>query len=127
MIQARIILFDGSCNLCNGAVAFIYKRDAKKAFCFTPLRSSEGKELLKQAGVSEDYNQSIVYFRNGKPYFKSTAALFICKDIGGIWQLLYIFIAIPPFIRNGLYYIIAASRQRLYGCVDNCKALPYEN
>ncbi|NNM95974.1 MAG: DUF393 domain-containing protein, partial [Bacteroidia bacterium] len=115
-----IILFDGSCNLCNGAVAFIYKRDAKKAFCFTPLRSSEGKELLKQAGVSKDYNQSIVYLRKGKPYFKSTAALLICKDIGGVWSFFYFFIVIPRFVRDAVYKLISLLRYKLSGKRKNC-------
>jgi predicted DCC family thiol-disulfide oxidoreductase YuxK len=33
-----IVLFDGVCNLCNGAVQFIIRNDTKKVFRFAPLQ-----------------------------------------------------------------------------------------
>ena len=41
-----IILFDGICNLCNGAVQFLLKRDKKKQFMFASLQSDASKNLL---------------------------------------------------------------------------------
>ena len=42
----KIIIFDGVCNLCNGAVTFIIKRDRKNLFKFATLQSEIAEELL---------------------------------------------------------------------------------
>ena len=34
-----VVIFDGTCNLCNGAVNFIIKRDPEARFLFTPGQS----------------------------------------------------------------------------------------
>ncbi len=43
-----VVIFDGVCNLCNGAVDFIIKRDPKGQFCFAPMQSDLAKELATQ-------------------------------------------------------------------------------
>ena len=35
MTKDQLVIFDGICNLCNGTVHFIIKRDRKKRFLFT--------------------------------------------------------------------------------------------
>ena len=46
-----IILFDGVCNLCNGAVNFVIKRDPGNVFKFTPLQEKQGVLLLKKHAI----------------------------------------------------------------------------
>jgi predicted DCC family thiol-disulfide oxidoreductase YuxK len=41
-----IIIFDGVCNFCNGAVNFIMKRDPEGLFCFTQMQSETAQELI---------------------------------------------------------------------------------
>ncbi|MEE8341251.1 MAG: DUF393 domain-containing protein, partial [Candidatus Neomarinimicrobiota bacterium] len=41
------ILFDGLCNLCNGTVNFILKRDKVGKFRFVSLQSEIGIQLCK--------------------------------------------------------------------------------
>ncbi|MCB0579743.1 MAG: DUF393 domain-containing protein, partial [Phaeodactylibacter sp.] len=43
-----VLLFDGVCNLCNGAVRFIIGRDPEGVFRFASLQSDAAKELLEQ-------------------------------------------------------------------------------
>ena len=38
-----VLLFDGVCNLCNGAVNFIIDHDAKAHFKFAALQSDYGQ------------------------------------------------------------------------------------
>ena len=35
----RVVLFDGVCNLCNGLVQFIIRRDPHARFKFAPMTS----------------------------------------------------------------------------------------
>ena len=80
----NIILFDGICNLCNGTVSFIVKRDKRKLFRFVSLQSEAGKTLLDRYAV-ESSNKTLYYFRKGDCYSKSTAILYILKDLGGLF------------------------------------------
>ena len=59
----NIILFDGVCNLCNGVVSFIIKRDKKALFRFAALQSGTGQLLLKRYGV-ENENITLFYFKD---------------------------------------------------------------
>lgn len=40
--QKAVLLFDGVCNLCNGVVTFVMKRDSKDRVLFAPLQSKKG-------------------------------------------------------------------------------------
>ena len=64
----NILLFDGVCNLCNGVVQFIIKRDKKAKFKFTALQSDAGQQLLKQYNLPLDDFESFVFIHKGIAY-----------------------------------------------------------
>ena len=115
-----IVLFDGVCNLCNGAVKFIIKRDPAGNFLFAPLQGTTGQALLEQYNLPKDDFESFVLVDNGKAYQQSTAALRIAKHLGGGWLLVYGFIIVPAFIRNAVYKLIANNRYRMFGRQESC-------
>lgn len=119
----KIILFDGVCNLCNRAVRFVIRHDPAARFHFAPLQSETGQRLLREAGMTGELPDSVVYLRDGRPYFRSSAILHILRDIGGGWRVLYGFIIIPPFIRDAVYRLLAFVRLRVGGKHNSC-ALP---
>jgi predicted DCC family thiol-disulfide oxidoreductase YuxK len=45
---SSLVLFDGVCNLCNGAVQFIINRDPGGRFAFASLQSAAGQARLRQ-------------------------------------------------------------------------------
>jgi DCC1-like thiol-disulfide oxidoreductase len=47
----NILLFDGVCNLCNGMVRFIIKRDTVGKFRFASLQSETGQLWLERFGL----------------------------------------------------------------------------
>ncbi len=113
-----IILFDGVCNLCNGAVTFIIDRDPNGYFAFAPLQSETGRELLE--GAKTDL-ESIVLIENGERYSQSTAALRVARRLRNPWPLLYGFIVVPKALRDGVYDWIAANRYRWFGKIESCR------
>ncbi len=119
--QDHIILFDGICNLCNGLVSFISKRDKGGKFIFLPLSSSRGQEELKANGLLNIGLDSIVYIDFGISYTRSTAALRILKGLGWPWKIFYAFIIIPKPIRDFIYDLIAKSRYRIFGTKHSCE------
>lgn len=120
MTTAPIILFDGVCNFCNGAVNFTIKRDKKKVIKFAALQSEAGTQLLKQYGLPANDLRSFLFIENGKAYNRSTAALKVCRHLTGLWPLCYGFIIVPAFIRNGIYDFIAKNRYKWFGQRQEC-------
>jgi len=55
--ERPVILFDGFCNLCNGTVDFLTKKDRKKQFRFIPLQSEKGKSLIQKFQIPGNFNQ----------------------------------------------------------------------
>ena len=115
-----IILFDGVCNLCNGAVNFVIKRDPRNVFKFTPLQEKQGVLLLKKHAVDSRKLDSIVLIENGKVYIKSSAALRIAKKLSNLWPLFFVLLIIPSFIRDGVYDFIAKNRYKWFGKKEQC-------
>ena len=68
-----IVLFDGVCNLCNGAVRFIIKRDRFGKFRFASLQSDAGRALLEQNGVTHRGTDSILPSSPGSYYWRSAS------------------------------------------------------
>jgi len=116
----KIILFDGVCNLCNGAINFIIERDMKDVFRFATLDSDIAKELSEKYKIDLSQVDSIILISNEKAFIKSSAALHISKDLSGAWPLLYSFMISPKFIRNAVYDYIAKNRYKWFGKKDSC-------
>jgi predicted DCC family thiol-disulfide oxidoreductase YuxK len=116
----KIILFDGVCNLCNGAVVFIIKRDKKNVFKFAALQSEIGQELTSKFNIDTSQVDSIILIDGEKHYEKSTAALRIARELSGGYPLLYGFMVLPGFLRNAVYDYIARNRYKWFGKKESC-------
>ena len=119
-MEQKIILFDGVCNLCNGFVQFIIKRDRNAIFKFAALQSDFGQAFLKSQNLNQLELKSVILIEGEKIYTQSTAALKITKYLDGAWKLGYAFIIVPPFIRNGFYKIVSKYRYKWFGKKDQC-------
>lgn len=118
-MNKSVILFDGVCNLCNSFVNWIIRHDRHNRFVFGSLQSAGATGLLKDVLGLKDI-KTIVLIENGKKYIRSTAALRILKGLGRQWSFFYVFIIVPPFIRDTLYKFIAKNRYRWFGRTEDC-------
>lgn len=118
-----IILFDGVCNLCNTSVNFILKKDVYNKFIFTSLQSDAAKNLLLQFNdkIIKNNLDSILLIYKNKVYNKSTAVLYILKNLHFPYNLGFIFIIIPKFIRDYIYDVIARNRYKWFGRKETCR------
>jgi predicted DCC family thiol-disulfide oxidoreductase YuxK len=115
----RLILFDGVCNLCTGSVQFVLKRDKEKRFTFASLQSTTGQKLLSQFNLPNDTFNSFILYQDGMMYTRSTAALKLFQQLKG-WKWIKIFWAVPKFIRDGIYNLIATNRYKWFGKKEEC-------
>ena len=119
-IGGKVLLFDGVCNLCNGFVQWVIKRDPAGKFQFGPLQSSTSQALLAQAGWSGKLLDSFVYIRDGVAYDRSDAALRAISDLGGIYTVAKALLIFPRSVRNAVYNLIAKNRYRMFGKTESC-------
>ncbi len=115
-----VLLFDGVCNLCNGAVQFVIKNDKKKQFRFAALQSKAGNAFSKKYALPVENFDTFVLISNDKYYTRSDAALKVAKMLGGVWSLAYVFIIIPKTVRDAIYNWVAKNRYRWFGKKDQC-------
>ena len=113
-----IVLFDGVCNLCNATVNFIIDRDPKGVFRFAALQSGAGRRL---AGALDSESIVLVDPDRGRTYVRSTAALRIAAGLRWPWPVLAAFLAIPRFLRDAVYDLIARRRYRWFGKLETCR------
>lgn len=116
----KIILFDGVCNLCNGAVTFIIERDKNDRFRYAALQSDIGKKLTDSYKVDTEEVDSIILVEGESYYTKSSAALRIARHLSGGYPLLYGLMILPPFIRDRMYDVIAKNRYKWFGKRESC-------
>jgi predicted DCC family thiol-disulfide oxidoreductase YuxK len=64
--------------------------------------------------------KSFVFIDDNIAYTQSTAAIKVCKYLGGLWPLTKIFLVVPKFIRDGLYNWIAKNRYKWFGKKESC-------
>ena len=119
-IEKPVLLFDGVCNLCNGVVQFVIKRDPEAKLKFSSLQSNTGQQLLRKFQLPTTDFESFVLVEGDRYYKKSTAALQLFKKLGKGWQLLYMFIIIPAPIRDFFYSLVANNRYKVFGRTDEC-------
>jgi predicted DCC family thiol-disulfide oxidoreductase YuxK len=120
----KIILYDGVCNLCDGAVQYIIKYDTLDIFRFVSLQSELGQRLLKHIGIQSNQIDSIVLYEPGVAYYyKSSAALEIAKNLQGIFTFATLFRFLPTGIRDLLYDYVAKNRYKWYGKKETCMAV----
>ncbi|MBS1619149.1 MAG: thiol-disulfide oxidoreductase DCC family protein [Bacteroidetes bacterium] len=121
LLPERLVLFDGVCNLCNASVQFVIRHDPEGRFRFAALQSEVGQEVLRAHGLAADQLfDSFVYLREGQLYQRSAAALYLLRDLGGIWRLLYAFVIIPRPVRDAVYDVVAKYRYKWFGKRDSC-------
>lgn len=114
------ILFDGVCNLCNGSVQFILRRDPQARFRFASLQSEAGRRLVTEQGLDPEVLNSVILIEDGRVYRESTAALRIARHMSGAWKLLRVLVLIPRPIRDAVYRLIARNRYRWFGKSETC-------
>ena len=117
--KRALILFDGVCNLCNGVVHFIIKRDAKSHFQFASLQSKSGQSRLPPTAPPPS-GDTLVLIEDEEVSLRSTAALKIAWRLRAPWPLLSLFLLVPSPLRDWLYDQVARNRYRWFGKREHC-------
>lgn len=115
-----ILLFDGVCNLCNGAIQFVIPRDPEGKIRYAPLQSDLGETVQESAGLSTDDLETVVLVDDGMAYTKSDAAIRVGEHLGGVYRLLSLGRLLPRGLRDRIYDVVAENRYDWFGKKDQC-------
>lgn len=121
--ETAIVLFDGVCNLCSGAVQFILDRDPSARFRFASLQSERGRAILAEHGlpVPEGDPDTILLVEGARVTSRSTAALRIARYLSFPWFLGYAAMVVPRPLRDLVYRFVARNRYRWFGKTETCR------
>lgn len=115
-----VILFDGVCNLCEGFVQFVIRRDPEAVFRFAPLQSAPGEALLGECGWDASPLEGVVLVERGRCYRKSDAIIRAAMRLGWPYRLLGPTRFLPRPLRNAIYDFIADRRYGWFGQKEQC-------
>ncbi len=116
-----LIIYDGVCNFCNGAVSFIIKRDKSERFIFSPMQSDYAQAIIREKSVETVGVDTFMLVKHGQVYLCSDAALEITRDLTGFWSLFRVFSILPSTFRDVFYKLFARNRIRLFGGTTQCQ------
>lgn len=117
-INPRIIIFDGSCNMCAAAANYIIRRDPEGIFKFAAMQGEAGRRLIEQhRGPDFDYG-TLLLLKDGVCHERSDALLEIFRELPRCRFQFRLFRLAPRPVRNVLYTMVARNRYRLFGRHD---------
>lgn len=117
--EKPIVFFDGVCGLCNKLVDFLIRKDRHQKLTFAPL---QGVTALAKLNEKDRCDMDTLVFIDRKGvHYRSTAALRISRYLSGGWSLMYVFIIVPPIIRDRVYRLVAKRRYAMFGKKESCR------
>lgn len=120
-IGQKLILFDGTCNVCNSTVLFIIDHDPGERFVFAPLDSDLGRAELALAGLDANALDSVVLIDGERAFTHSSAGLEIARHLSGPWPALRVLTLVPRPLRDAAYRAFAQRRYRWFGRGEQCR------
>jgi predicted DCC family thiol-disulfide oxidoreductase YuxK len=121
-----LILFDGTCGLCDRVVQFLLAEDREHLFRFSPLQGESATTLRRRHERAIGESESIVLVTNFQSAsetvrIRSDAFLAACDALGGLWRVLSWARVVPRPIRDWFYDVIAKNRYALFGRYAQCR------
>lgn len=116
-----VMLFDGKCVFCNGAVNFALTHEKQPMLRFAALQSDAGLAFSIKYGLPTENIRTFVVVRDGSAYTRYEAAVQLGYLIGGPWARLarVMDLIIPDFIGNPIYSLLWPLR-KIFGYRDHC-------
>lgn len=123
----NLIFFDGVCVLCHGWTRLLLSRSIRRrslesgtVFYFSILQGKLAKQVLPREYTTPPF-KSVIYVKQGAIFSESDAILISLKDCyPWIRWIFCIFLILPKVIRDRFYWLISASRYKLFGRYEQC-------
>jgi predicted DCC family thiol-disulfide oxidoreductase YuxK len=123
-MSAPVLLYDGVCGFCNGAVRTILRFDRRGTLRFAALDSDFARSVFERHPSAKDVD-SVVFVDDPegpdeRVSVRSAAGMRVVDYLGGPWKVLTVTRLIPVRLRDWLYDRFADIRYRVFGKYDTC-------
>lgn len=115
-----ILLYDGDCGLCCGAVKFILRHERAPVLRFASLDSAFARTAFARPDAPELPADTMVVITGRQFLFRSDAALACAAHLRAPWCWLRFASLLPRGLRDRAYTVIAARRRRLIHRDPSC-------
>lgn len=117
-----VMLFDGVCNLCSGAVGFLIRHDRDGRVRFAAMQSTPGQKLLRELALPLTDFETVAVLADGRLYTESDAVLRLAAALPRPWRWFAALRIVPRTWRDRAYRWVARNRYRFLGRRSVCLA-----
>jgi len=112
-LPPRILLYDGACGLCAGAVRWALRRDRDRRLWFAPLQGSTAARLRALHPGIPSGLETAVLVEEGRVHLRSRALLAVAALLPPPWRWLAPLRRLPAAVADPVYRLLARLRHRL--------------
>ena len=121
----HLLLYDGTCGLCNDIVRAVLLRDRQGVFHFASLQSTAGIEALSRFGCDSAGLDTFVAIANYRSpsaacLIRARAAIFVLTSLGWPWRAAAPLGLLPRALLDAAYDLVARNRYRFFPRVEHC-------
>jgi predicted DCC family thiol-disulfide oxidoreductase YuxK len=124
---APVLLYDGTCGLCDRSVRWILRHERDRELTFAPLQGATAAALRVRYGDIPVTLESVVLIEDDHVRLRSKAFMYVAKHLRAPWRWGYAMRWLPGFALDLGYRVIARIRYRVWGRVDVCELLDSEH
>ena len=121
----HLMLFDGVCNFCDGAVRWLSDHEAAGRLRFAPLQGETAAALRARHPVIPDDIDTMVYVDatgdQERVYLRSEAMFRMLALLDRPWRWLSLLRVLPRWITEPAYDRFARKRYARFGRRDSCR------
>jgi predicted DCC family thiol-disulfide oxidoreductase YuxK len=116
-----VLLYDGTCGLCNRIVRLLLRTDPAGRLHYAPLQSAPAQAYLRHQGLPTEDFDSLVFVPDwdapaaGAYRLRTDGALAAAAVVGGSWRLVTWTRVLPAGWRDFFYKLVARFRYTLFG------------
>ena len=120
----RVLLYDGACGFCGGAVRFALRQDPGGTLRFAALQSAFG--IAVRARHPEVATLDSLLWVEGagdeeRVWSRTDGALRLARYLGGVWRVIGAVIGlVPRVVRDAAYDAFAKRRYAWFGTSEAC-------
>jgi predicted DCC family thiol-disulfide oxidoreductase YuxK len=124
-LPARLVLFDGVCGFCDGAVRWLRAHDPAGRLAYAPLQGETAAALRRlHPEIPVDLETLVLVESEGgrsRVFLRTDALWRVSAQLTGPWRRLAWLRWIPRGLRDFGYGVFARRRYRWFGKLDACR------
>jgi len=119
---APVLVYDGFCALCSWTVRHTLAHEITPSIRFVAIQSEEGRALAAADGIDWQNPESLLFLENRRMLKKSEAFFALARQLRGLARFAFLARALPRFVTDAIYDLVARNRYRWFGRETRCAA-----